>query len=179
MCKSSFPVFFFYGRRMQQKKPLPLFSRWRWPQRFCLLFFFLLFATFSFSSDPAVSHTLKRQQATGAIDWKLDATVNGVEFYHAIVECGGRNIVFLKVNNKNNYRVNVTWKEVFTTPGGQEIVGAQEQKKLLLSTGEIFENNCENMSRKELVIFPEQVHASYVVKIAKFNYKDIAVSRAG
>ncbi|NTS42361.1 hypothetical protein HRG84_15780 [Flavisolibacter sp. BT320] len=182
MRKSSFPAFFSYRRRMQRKMFLiQCRSKSNWLQRPSFLFLVLLTAAFSVanSAPPSWSVLLKKQPASVAIDWQLDATVNGVEFYHAITECGGRKIVFLKVNNKNAYKVNVSWKEVFTTVEGKEVAGAEAQKTLQLPTGEAFETSCETMTRKELVILPERVTPTYVVKIAKFNYKDIAVSRAG
>ena len=181
MCKSDFPVFFSYNRCMLRKKPSPpLPGKRKWTQSFSLLLFLLFFSGFSFANrSPHPLHLMKKQQSAVVVDWQLDATVNGVEFYHAVVECGGRNVVFLKLNNKNGYKVNATWKEVFTTREGKELVGEQGQKKVLLSTGEIVETSCENINRKELVILPEQVHSAYVVSIAKFQYKDITVSRAG
>ncbi|RYZ55951.1 MAG: hypothetical protein EOO14_12730 [Chitinophagaceae bacterium] len=181
MRKRNFPACFSYKRRTQRKISLLEFhSKSNWPQQLSFLFLVLFTTAFSVTnSAPPSLCLLKKQSATIAIDWQLDATVNGVEFYHAITECGGRKIVFLKVNNKNAYKVNVSWKEVFTTVEGKEVAGAEAQKKLQLPTGEAFETSCETMTRKELVILPERVTPTYVVKIAKFNYKDIAVSRAG
>jgi hypothetical protein len=181
MCTSSFPAYFSYKRRMQRKMHLLLFrSKSNWSQRLSFLFLLLLLSAFSVSnSAPPSLSALQKQPVTVAVEWQLDATVNGVEFYHAIAECKGRKIVFLKVNNKNAYKVNVSWKEVFTSVEGQKVAGANSPKKLLLSTGETFEASCETTIRKELVILPEQVHPTHVIKIAKFNYNDIAVSRAG
>ena len=144
-----------------------------------LLLFFLLFYISTFSNrGNFFQNSSINQVGSLLIDWKLDHTIGGVEFYHAIAECGGKKVVFLKMNNKKNYKVNVSWKEVFTTEDNIQVEGAQGQKNILLSTGENMEMSCDNISRKELIIFPEQVDPTYIIKILKFNYKNIMVSKA-
>jgi hypothetical protein len=160
------------------KLHLPFRKRKKYLFRPFLLLFLLLFLSISsFANRPLPFLGVAEHRVTGMIDWHLDATVNAVEFYHAIVECGGSKVVFLKIINKNNYQVNVSWKEVFTTLEGTQVEGAQGQKKVMLATGEHLDTNCENITRKEFVVLPQQVHPTYVVTISNFEYKGIAVSK--
>lgn len=125
-----------------------------------------------------ITHSYLSTQNQHSINWQLDATVDGVQFYHSISGCNGRKVVFLKFDNTNKYKVNVSWKEVFTTQEGPHIEGVQGQKEVLLSPGKTLETNCENSIHKELVILPEQVNPTYVANISKFEYKDISVTKA-
>ena len=112
------------------------------------------------------------------LNWQLDATVNNVQFYHSIIDCNGKKAVILKFINKNNYKVKVSWKEVFTTQQGPQIEGFSGQKTLVIDLGETKETECDNASKKNLVIKPEQVAPTYVAEISKFEYKSITVTKA-
>ena len=109
--------------------------------------------------------------------WQLDATVNGVKFYYYIESCQGRNMVFLKINNTNKYKVEVTWKEVFTTQFEQKAEGFKGQKKMVLPAGETSETNCTAPRQKKLLVSPEQVNPAYPAEISAFSFASITVSK--
>ncbi|PVD49476.1 hypothetical protein DC498_24730 [Terrimonas sp.] len=111
------------------------------------------------------------------LNWQLETTVNGVEFYYAISKCNTESVVFLKMKNKNNYNVQVSWQEVFQTQLEKNKETGTE-KKVTILPGETFESDCANISHPELVIFSSQINPTYVVSISKFNYKNIKISKA-
>ncbi len=110
------------------------------------------------------------------LNWQLETTVNGVEFYYAISKCNTENVVFLKMKNKNNYNVQVSWKEVFQTQLEKNKETGVE-KKITILPGETFESDCTNIVHPELVIFSSQINPTYIVSISKFNYKNIMISK--
>lgn len=114
-------------------------------------------------------------QSSQDLNWISDASVYGVQFNHAMALCDGKKVVFLKLNNKNSYKVEVSWKEVFTTQKEQQAEGYAGQKTIAIEPGETKETNCNNPLQEKLLIRPEQVNPSYVVEIFKFNYKAITV----
>ena len=139
----------------------------------------LLFTTSSFQSQNysafQINSSIKEKVD---VDWQLDATVSGVQFYHSLTRCNGIKVVFLKFVNTNTYQVKIAWKEVFATQADPKIEGYMGQKKLLLPPGETSETNCENSSHKECLILPSQVTPTYNADILKFEYKEIIVSKA-
>ena len=142
-----------------------LFARYALPFR-CLA----VVAVFLFSAS---AHAFEPK----AINWKLDATVNNVEFYHAIAECNGQTTVFLRFVNKNTNAVKVSWKEAVTTQMRTESHPFRGDQKLTLQPGETMENSCSGTNCKTCVITPSQVNPTYLAKIADFSFKDITVSR--
>ena len=110
-------------------------------------------------------------------EWKLDTTINGVAFYHSISNCNGKNTVFLKFVNNNNYQVKVSWKEVFATQAGQNEEGFRGKKSLVLPVGETSETNCINARIKECVILPSEVAPTYPAEISGFRFKEITISK--
>jgi len=113
------------------------------------------------------------------LNWQLDKTVNGVQFFYAIAACNGKNgdVVFLKMNNKNAYAVEVLWKEVFQTQMEKEVESYRGEKKIILQPGETFESDCSNATHKELLIIAQQAFPTYLATISKFNYKEISVKK--
>lgn len=124
---------------------------------------------------PAQSITSRTNSPTDR--WHLDATVNGVQFYYALESCGGKNVVFLKLNNTNSYAVQVSWKEEFTTQFEQKTEGNKGQKKLVLPAGETSETDCAHPKQKLLLVLPENVNPAYPAEVSAFRYKSITVSR--
>ncbi|HEX5024050.1 MAG TPA: hypothetical protein VFV68_02210 [Agriterribacter sp.] len=114
------------------------------------------------------------------LNWHLDKTVNGVQFFYAIAACNGKNgdVVFLKMNNKNTYAVEVLWKEVFQTQMEKVAEGRGGEKRIILQPGETFESDCNHASHKELLIIAQQAFPTYLATISKFNYKEISVKKA-
>lgn len=109
--------------------------------------------------------------------WRLDKTVSGVEFYYAITTCNKENVVFLKMNNKNSYPVEVSWKEVFQTQLEKNKEGFAGTKKIALSPGETFESECNNIHQPLLVVMAGQISPTYVAIVSAFSFKDISVTK--
>ena len=82
-------------------------------------------------------------------------------------------MVFLKMNNKNQYSVDVSWKEVFETQLAKDKEGSGGAKKIILPKGETLESDCAHPAQPVLLTRSSQVDPTYVVTISKFNYKDI------
>lgn len=123
--------------------------------------------------------TLSGKQHTVVAHWKLDATNGGVEFYHSIVECGGKKVVFLKFKNNNSNSVKVYWREIFfTQQSGSTAEGPFREKDLILLPGETAESDCENIKQAELVTRPDQITPVYQAKVLKFSFRDIRVAKS-
>jgi len=127
-----------------------------------------------FSITPFFVHA----QQKSIENWHLDATVNGVQFYHSLAPCSGKNVVFLKMKNTNHYKVDISWKEVFDTQFETGVEGYSGQKKISLNAGESAETNCTNAAQKKLIIQPEQVNPTYVPEVSNFKYKAITVTKS-
>lgn len=135
--------------------------------RFILLVFFL-------NQVPCYLSAQSNQSV--AIKWKLSTTVDGVQFYYAVDKCGDKNNVYLKLNNQNNYKVEVTWKELFTTQADQPSEGFSGQKRMVVAPGVIEANSCNESKNRSLLILPEDVSPAYEVQIKSFAFKNISVS---
>jgi len=109
-------------------------------------------------------------------EWILDKTVANVEFYHAITVCNGKKVVFLKFNNKNKYRVKVSWMEVFKIPSGERKDGYNGKKELVLSPGITAPADCTDAANKKSIILPSEIDPMTVTEIVDFNYNEITVS---
>lgn len=138
-----------------------------------LIFFF----SNSFFITPA---NLKTSTAKNhyTVDWQLDKTVAGVEFYHSISTCNGKSVVFLKLVNTNSYSVKASWKELFTTQFDKQVEGYRGKKNLVLSPGETSETSCSTARHKELVVLSSQITPTYDAEISNFSFKDISVSKS-
>lgn len=116
--------------------------------------------------------------AISPLKWILDTEINGVEFYHSIGECNGKKVVFLKFNNKNNYKVTVSWKELFVTKQIRDkTAGFRGKKEMVLSVGETFASDCATNENEKLLILPIDVSPAYEAEIEKFEFNDISVTR--
>ncbi len=109
-------------------------------------------------------------------EWILDKSVGNVDFYHAITVCNGKKAVFLKFNNKNNYRVKVTWKEVFKIPPGEKKDGYSGKKELVLAPGITSPKDCADVANKKNIILPGEIDPLSVNEILDFSFKEITVS---
>lgn len=137
----------------------------------------LLLLLLLFTSNDTVSSVTSPAPSYQDIEWKLDSEVKGVEFYHAIAKCKDHSAVLIKLVNKNNYRVNVGWKEVFDTQNEKGVEGFLKNKKISIAPGETSEKNCDRATKKELVTQSHEVNPSYLADISRFSFKDITVSR--
>ena len=116
--------------------------------------------------------------AQRTINWKLDATVNGVEFYHAIVECNSKKFVFLKFNNKNTKPAKVTWKEEFLVrKNGDQKQGPFKEKEINLPPGQTSITSCADDKKAGLLTYPDQTNPVYDADIVNFSFRTIKVAR--
>lgn len=145
-------------------------------QRLFLLFLIL------FSSQLAIQAAAQGTASgdlTPPLKWQLDATVGGVQFYHALTTCNGKKVVFLKFNNRNSGAVKVSWKEVFVLQqNATKVDDLLGQKQLTVQPGETFQSNCAEQKQRELLT-PRVQQVTPVDKgeIIKFSFKDIKVTK--
>jgi hypothetical protein len=124
----------------------------------------------------ALVHGQDKIASANSGPWVLDKTVNNVEFYHRMAECSGKKVVFLKMNNKNNYKVKISWKEAYKTKEQKEkIEGIKGTKELVLFPGIKSLDNCNTSKNAELFISPDQVSLTHGVEILQFEFKEINV----
>jgi hypothetical protein len=144
------------------------------------LLFLLLLTFFSFQlTFQAAAQGTASGNLTPPLKWQLDATVGGVQFYHAITTCNNKKVVFLKFNNRNNSAVKLSWKEVFELQQDSERVeNLLGQKHLTLQPGELFQSSCADQKQKVLLT-PRVQQVTPVDRgdIVKFSFKEIKVTK--
>lgn len=113
-----------------------------------------------------------------ATEWKLDTTVGNVDLYYKIAACEGVNTVFLKFNNRNNYTVNISWKDLFITQQvTNKSAGVKGEKNLVLTPGETAAEDCEDTQNKECILFAEKEIPAYKATITAFHFEYIRVNK--
>lgn len=112
------------------------------------------------------------------LNWQHDKTVGGVELFYAISSCKGSSAVFLKMNNKNKYPVEVLWKEVFETQAEKAAEAYGGLKKIVIEPGETMASDCDDPTHKALVVLAGNAIPTYIAVISNFNYKDVTVNKA-
>ena len=111
------------------------------------------------------------------ISWTLDSTVNGVEFYHELADCGNSRKVLLRFVNKNSGPMVVTWKEFLTTRQlNTPTESAGGVKTLVLKPGETKAKSCTDTTLPLCVIDAGKAIPAYQADITGFSYKEITVS---
>lgn len=141
-------------------------------QKKLLLLPFLFLCSLLYAQNKIVSPDTKST-------WVLDKTENNVSFYHKIEICNNQKVVFLKLNNRNAYKVEISWKNVFTTRQTKEKVdGFKGQQKLTIAPGESFATSCTDQQNRKLFIKPMDVSPTYPADITMFEFKDIIVAKA-
>ena len=108
--------------------------------------------------------------------WVFDKTVQNVDLYHMITACEGRKVVFLKFNNRNAYKVKISWKELFVTQMEKAREGFRGMKQLVLPPGETAQSDCTDVKNKECIIVSSQVSPAYPAEILQFEFKNINVT---
>ena len=151
---------------------MPSFPYYRWKAKILLVI-----TIFLFSPALHASRSYLLSSPEQDLNWQHDKTVGGVELYYAISPCKGSSAVFLKMNNKNKYPVEVSWKEVFETQAEKAAEGYGGVKKIVIQPGETFESDCDNPIHRELVALAGNVIPTYIAIISNFNYKDVTVSK--
>lgn len=158
----------FYG---MQKFVFPISPhvKMQWTARVLMALALLLFC-FAFVTP---------NKASSADDgWVLQQTVSNVDFYYMLANCDGKNVVLLKFNNKNNHKVKIAWKEVFTTQFEKGVEGINGQKQLIIDVGETFSAGCHDKKIQELIILPAQVKPTYLAQVQALAFKNISVTAA-
>jgi len=161
--------------RFAAKKLPPLSS-------FFLLIFLIFCGIFSATAFALESANFSKQgmQIKDPLpSWILDATAGNVSFYHLLISCSGKNTVFLKFENKNNYSVKISWKETFLTKQTtQQMKGFAGLKELIIPPGAILSaSSCADITCKDCIIFPEKVSPAYMADIINFGFKDITATK--
>ncbi len=132
---------------------------------------------FLFTNNSFAQNASSGREST-AVKGKLDATIDGVAFYHTITKCNGANTVFLKFDNKNNYPVKATWREVFTTQMESKKEGFAGQKEFIIPKGVTMPTGCTDNNNKKNVILSSEVDPTYIAEIMDFDLKNIVIAKA-
>jgi hypothetical protein len=149
-----------------------------WRKHFKLFFTIGLTSIILLYLPNTVSAQSTAANKQAVINWKLDTTVNGVDFYHAIVDCNSEKVVFLKFHNKNNKATKVYWNESFVVQKNTtQKQGPFKQKQLTLLPGEMSQTNCNQVRVKELLTYPDQTTPVYDAHILNFSFQNIKVVR--
>ena len=140
---------------------------------------FILFISFSsFSPASFQDRICNLRDMDPAQTWILDTTVGKVKFYHTITQCGAKNAVLLKFENKNDYRVRINWKESFLTQQFAHYVdGFAGQKTLNIDKKEtLYPSSCSDTKNKTCIILAEDVSPAYLANIINVYFKEISVT---
>ena len=151
---------------------MPSFPYYRWKAKILLVI-----TIFLFSPALHANRSYPLSSPEQDLNWQHDKTVGGVELNYAISPCKGSSAVFLKMNNKNKYPVEVSWKEVFETQAEKAAEGYGGVKKIVIQPGETFESDCDNPTHRELVALAGVAIPTYIAVISNFNYKDVIVNK--
>lgn len=124
--------------------------------------------------DPGVFYEMPPQQ----VEWQLDTTLGGVQFFHATIACNGKQAIMIKFNNQNNYPVQVSWKEMLTDEGNRRHESAAGIKKLVINPGETAASGCNENTNRQLLVLPDKSVLTHAIRITKFQFRDLIVSKA-
>jgi hypothetical protein len=110
------------------------------------------------------------------ISWTLDKTVNNVDFYHKLIACGDKKAVLLKIENRNNFNVEITWKQII---GSKQIPNSTEESStsqtLIVEPGITESVDCSENNNPILVILPTEINPTFLADIENFNFSSITI----
>ncbi|TVQ09081.1 MAG: hypothetical protein EA361_15875 [Bacteroidetes bacterium] len=111
-------------------------------------------------------------------DWTLDQSTSNVDFYYRIDNCNGEKAVLLRIVNRNDFEVQVNWKEFFTDANTRRTMeGFASEKELTLAAGRTIEaRNCSDYDKTECLILSSMVSPTRVVRIQDFEFRSITVN---
>ena len=143
------------------------------------LFVFSFFISFSSVSSPAYA-SIYNIETTRADDlshakWILDNEEQQVEFYHCLINCGGKAVVFLKFNNKNDHPVNISWKGVLTVSEGIAKENTFSKKELLIPPGITTPADCTEAVNKLMILLPSNVATVAMQQWVDYSFKEVRV----
>ena len=127
----------------------------------------------SYKDPEGLSQMLPQQ-----VEWQLDTTLGGVQFFHAAIACNGKQAIMIKFNNQNNYPVQVSWKEMLTDEGNRGHESAAGIKKLVINPGATAASGCNENRNRQLLVLPDQSVLTHAIRITKFQFRDLIVSKA-
>lgn len=114
-------------------------------------------------------------EVTAQTTFNLDNTINGIKFYHQIVQCNGSNVVFLKFENTTNQNVTISFNLVFDTQLEKGLSDFKSVKTILLKSGATLQTNCEDKSHPECIVTVLDASSAYLAKILAFSFANIIV----
>ncbi len=111
-------------------------------------------------------------------EWTLNQSTSNVDFYYRIDNCSGQKAVLLKIVNKNDYEVEVNWKEVFTEAHTmRKVEGFASEKALLIKAeGTVEARSCSDYDQPECLVLSSMVSPTGVVQIQDFTFRSITVN---
>jgi hypothetical protein len=110
--------------------------------------------------------------------WTLQTTVNNVDFFHKLVDCGDRKAVLIKFDNKNSFDVKISWKQIIGTKEVPNTENESDQRfEMSLTNGVIGPNGCQDSEFDNLVITPFEVEPTYMATIRNFSFSNITAER--
>jgi hypothetical protein len=152
--------------------------------------FFILFLLVAFNSFGSVNKvnvkqlnktvltktTFDFEKEYNSDSWILNTTVNNVVFYHKLVSCGDKKAVLLKFENKNNFEVEVSWKQIV---GSVQVPNPNDDlasnNTLVLKPGTTEPNDCSDIENDILVVLPNEVSPMFIADIETFNFSSIQI----
>lgn len=132
--------------------------------------------TNAFNDDEQPEGIININQETKDDSWVLDTTLNNVVFYHKLVSCGDRKAVLLKFDNKNNFNVEISWKQIVNSK--QEPNATDEFSSLntlIVNSGSVEATDCSDSNNDLLVVLPGEASPMYIADILSFSFSNIVV----
>ncbi len=111
-------------------------------------------------------------------DWILDQSTSNVDFYYKLDNCSGQKAVLLRIVNRNDFEVQVNWKEFFTDASTRRTIeGFASEKELTLAAGRTIEaRSCSDYDKTECLVLSSMVSPTRVVRIQDFEFRSITVN---
>jgi len=109
--------------------------------------------------------------------WRLNHIISNVEFYSQISECKNQKAIFIKIVNKNNCKVNVSWKELIddsVLEKKHECI--KGEKSITINPDSIVQGDCSDSESANLIILSSEIVHTHNVEIKGFEFKDIKVN---
>lgn len=108
--------------------------------------------------------------------WKLNASINNVDFYYSISVCNGKQVVFLRFVNKNTKAATITFKEALKTSAGTEEASIEGKKKIVIQPGETFAQSCSENNCNDCMLLPERAVPTHKINVQDFVFKEIKIT---
>lgn len=111
-----------------------------------------------------------------ASDWTLNKSTGNVDFYYKIGECNGQDAIFLKIVNKNNYGVKVTWTDVVNdNVSGMNVEARYGLKEHIVAPGASLQSDCSEAESSDLIVLAIKIIPTHKADITNFEFKNVKV----